>query len=138
MRCKQLSQFRLEIVTPDRKFFEDDVEMVIVRGTEGDIGILKNHTPLVTPLAIGKVRVKQNGEFREATVAGGYIEVNVDKTTIITDAAEWPEEIDVERARAAKERAEKRLNHSTDQVDVIRARIALQKALNRLDLADRR
>ncbi len=104
-----MSQFTLEIVTPDRKFFEDEVEMVIVRGIGGDIGILKNHTPMVTPLSIGKIRIKKDGEIKEAAIAGGYIEITKDKTTVITDAAEWPEEIDVRRAEEAKKRAEQRL-----------------------------
>ncbi|EOC99445.1 F0F1 ATP synthase subunit epsilon [Caldisalinibacter kiritimatiensis] len=133
-----MSEFTLEIVTPDRKFFEDKVEMVIVRGIEGDIGILKNHTPLVTPLDIGKIRIKQNGEFRIAAVASGYIEVAKEKTTIIADAAEWPEEIDVDRAKAAKERAEKRLKGSGGEKDTLRAEISLKKAINRLEVAKHR
>ncbi|RKD31536.1 F0F1 ATP synthase subunit epsilon [Thermohalobacter berrensis] len=131
------STFVLEVVTPDRKFFEDEVEMVVARGKEGDIGILKGHTPFVTPLDIGRIRIKQNGEFKEATIAGGYIEVGKDKTTIITDAAEWPEEIDVDRAKAAKEKAEKKLEYSKSEKDIIRARIALRKALNRIDMAEK-
>lgn len=133
-----MSKFTLEIVTPDRKFFEDEVEMVIVRGTEGDIGILKNHTPLVTPLSIGKIRIKKNGEFKEAAIAGGYIEVAKNKTTVITDAAEWPEEIDVKRAEEAKKRAEQRLKSSKSEVDIVRAHIALRKALNRLEVAKKK
>jgi len=129
-----LSQFILEIVTPDRKFFEDEVEMVIVRGKEGDIGILKNRTPLVTPLDIGRIKIKQNGKVREAAIASGYVEVAKNKTTIITDSAEWPEEIDVERALAAKERAEKRLK-DRESIDTLRAEIALKKALNRISIA---
>lgn len=130
-----MSQFTLEIVTPDRKFFEDEVEMVVVRGLEGDMGILKDHTPLVTPLAIGKIKIKQNGQTRCAAIAGGYMEIAEEKTTIIADSAEWPEEIDVERAKAAKERAEKRLESNDENIDVLRARIALQKALNRINIA---
>ena len=133
-----MSQFTLEIVTPDRKFFEGEVEMVIVRGTEGDIGILKNHTPLVTPLSIGKIRIKQNGEFREAAIAGGYVGITKDKTTVITDAAEWPEEIDVKRAEEAKKRAEQRLKSSKSEIDIVRARIALRKALNRIEVAKKK
>lgn len=133
-----MSQFTLEIVTPDRKFFEDEVEMVIVRGIEGDIGILKNHTPMVTPLSIGKIRIKRNGEFKEAAIAGGYIEISKDKTTVITDAAEWPEEIDVKRAEEAKKRAEQRLKSSDSEIDIVRAHIALRKALNRLEVAKKK
>lgn len=128
----------LEIVTPDRRFFEDEVEMVIVRGQEGDLGILKGHTPLVTPLDIGRIKIKQNGEVREATIAGGYVEIAKEKTTIITDSAEWPDEIDIDRAKEAKRRAEERLHEKNDsEVDLFRAEIALRKALNRINVADR-
>ncbi|QIB27650.1 F0F1 ATP synthase subunit epsilon [Caloranaerobacter azorensis] len=133
-----MPKFTLEIVTPDRKFFEDEVEMVIVRGIEGDIGILKNHTPMVTPLSIGKIRIKKDGEIKEAAIAGGYIEITKDKTTVITDAAEWPEEIDVRRAEEAKKRAEQRLKSGKGEIDVVRAQIALKKALNRLELAKKK
>jgi len=132
-----MAHFLLEIVTPDRKFFEEEVEMVIARGVEGDLGILKNHTPVVTPLDIGRIKIKQNDKVREAAIAGGYIEVNKDKTTIITDTAEWPEEIDLERAKQAKERAEKRLN-SDSEVDLVRVQIALRKALNRIDVGSKK
>lgn len=131
-----MSQFVLEIVTPDRKFFEDEVEMVVVRGAEGNMGILKEHTPLVTPLAIGKIQIKQKGETKCAAIARGYIEITEEKTTIVADSAEWPEEIDVERAKAAKERAERRLDSNDENIDVLRAQVALQKALNRINIAN--
>ncbi|WP_352419710.1 F0F1 ATP synthase subunit epsilon [Proteiniborus sp.] len=130
-----MAGFMLEIVTPDRKFFEEEVDMVIVRGVEGDLGILKGHTPLVTPLDIGKIRIKQEGKIRTAAIAGGYIEVGKEKTTIISDAAEWPEEIDVGRAEEAKHRAEERLKRR-DNIDVARAEIALRKAVNRINIAE--
>ncbi|NBI06029.1 F0F1 ATP synthase subunit epsilon [Senegalia massiliensis] len=129
--------FDLEIVTPDRKFFEDEVEMVVVRGLEGDVGILKNHTPYVTPLAIGRVKIKQNGKYREATVAEGYLDVTKTKTTIVTDAAEWPEEIDLNRAELAKKRAEERLKRKESDMDAQRAEIALKKAINRINMKRR-
>lgn len=132
-----MAGFMLEIVTPDRKFFEEEVDMVIVRGMEGDLGILRGHAPLVTPLDIGKIKIKKDGKTRIAAIAGGYIEVTKEKTTIISDAAEWPEEIDVERAKEAKQRAEERLKRR-DNIDVARAEIALRKAVNRLRVAEER
>ncbi|WDV46088.1 F0F1 ATP synthase subunit epsilon [Clostridiaceae bacterium M8S5] len=129
-----VSKFNLEIVTPDRKFFEEDVEMVIVRSTEGDIGILKNHTPLVTVLGIGKIKIQRDGDIKQAAIASGYMEVQKDKTTIITDAAEWPEDIDINRAEAAKKRAEDRLNKKDKNTNITRAEIALAKAINRISL----
>lgn len=132
-----MAGFMLEIVTPDRKFFEEEVDMVIVRGLEGDLGILRGHSPLVTPLDIGRIKIKKEGNTRIAAVAGGYIEVGKEKTTIITDAAEWPEEIDLERAEEAKQRAEDRLKRR-DNIDVARAEIALRKAVNRIKVAEER
>lgn len=129
------SKFILEIVTPDRKFIEEEVEMVIVRGVEGDIGILKGHNPFVTPLGIGRIKIKNNGEFREAAISSGYVEITKDKTTIITDTAEWPDEIDVERAEASKKRAEERLGNKKSEIDLLRAEIALKKALTRINVA---
>lgn len=129
------STFPLEIVTPDKKFFEGEVEMVSVSGSEGQLGILKNHVPLVTPLAVGKIRIKQNGETRTAAVAEGYLDVGREKTTIVTDAAEWPAEIDIDRAELARKRAEELLKEKKENVDHARAEMALKKAINRLDIA---
>ncbi len=127
------STYVLEIVTPDRKFFEDDVEMLITRTSQGDIGILKGHENMVAPLAVGAIRIKQNDEFKVAACSGGFMTVSKDKVTLITDAAEWAEEIDVDRALAAMERAKERLAQTTSKdVDVDRAKIALHKAINRL------
>lgn len=129
------SNFTLKIVTPDRKFFEGEVEMIIARGIEGDMGILKNHTPFVTPLGIGKIKIKQNGKTKEAAIASGYMEVTKEKTTIVADSAEWPEEIDIERAKKAEERARKRLEKKEDTIDMLRVEIALKKAINRINVS---
>ena len=125
----------LEIVTPERAFFSDEVDRVIVRGVEGDLAILKNRAPIITPLAIGKIRILKDGEERIAAAVNGYISVGNDKTTIITDSAEWPYEIDVKRAEEAKLRAEKRLRERPEGLDIDRAELALKRALNRLDVA---
>lgn len=127
--------FHLQIVTPDRLFFSEDIEMVIVRGLEGDLAILKGRAPVTTPLRIGKIRIFQNGVERVAAIVDGYISVIDDKTTIVTEAAEWPDEIDVERAKAAKERAEKRINAKKENIDVERAELALKRSINRLDVS---
>lgn len=127
--------FHLEIVTPDRLFFSEEVEMVIVRGIEGDLAILKNRAPITTPLRICKVRIFQGGKERIAAACDGYISVSDNKATIVTEAAEWPEEIDVERAKAAKARAEKKLNERSSGTDIARAEAALKRALNRLDVS---
>lgn len=127
------STYALEIVTPDRKFFEDQVEMLITRTSQGDIGILKGHENMVAPLAVGAIKIKQNDDYKTAACTGGFMTVSGDKVTLITDAAEWAEEIDVERAVAAMERAKERLAQTHDKnIDMDRAKIALAKALNRL------
>ena len=130
------STFRLQIVTPSRMFYDDEVEMTIVRTIEGDVGIMRNHMLMVAPLKIGKIRIKKDGQFKEAAISEGFVQIESDYTRIITDSAEWPEEIDVKRAEEAKERAERRLAASKSDIDKVRAEIALKKALNRLDVAD--
>jgi F-type H+-transporting ATPase subunit epsilon len=127
--------FKLEIVTPERAFFSDEVDMVILRGIDGDLAILKNRAPIITPLSIGKIRIKKDGKERVASVSEGYVSVTKEKTTVITDSAEWPEEIDVERAKRAKERAEKRLSQR-EGVDILRAEASLRRAINRLEVAN--
>lgn len=126
------STFQIEIVTPDRKFFEGEVSMVIARTLEGDVGILRDHVPTVSPLSIGVIKIKKDDKILEATCSGGFISTDEDKATIITDSAEWPEEIDVERAEAAKKRAEERLKKNSENIDTLRAQIALNKAINRI------
>ena len=79
----------VEVVTPDEVFFKGDTEMIIVRTTKGDRGILKNHRPLVAVLSDGNLRIKQNGKFKEAKISGGFMNVNKDKTVIITETAIW-------------------------------------------------
>ncbi|SES83466.1 ATP synthase F1 subcomplex epsilon subunit [Natronincola peptidivorans] len=128
------SKFHLEIVTPDRVFYDDEVEMAVVRTTEGDVGILDEHISMVSPLKIGKIKIKKEGSFKEAAIAGGFVKVIQGETTIIADAAEWPEEIDVQRAEEAKERAEKRLEVGKEDIDTARAEIALRKAVNRIEI----
>ncbi len=131
------SKFHLEIVTPDKVFYDDEVEMVIARTTEGDVGVLASHIAMVAPLKVSKLRIRQEEDYKEAAIAGGFIKVSKDGTTIIVDSAEWPEEIDIERAQAAKDRAEKRLD-VREGIDIIRAEAALNRALNRIDVYETR
>lgn len=132
-----MSTFLLEIVTPERKVYAEPVNMIIVKGVEGELGILPNHIPLVTPLKIAPVTIKKQGSKDEIlAVNGGFMEVRKDKVVILAESAELPEQIDVERAKAAKERAEKRLKDSKQEnIDLKRAELALQRAINRLDVS---
>jgi F-type H+-transporting ATPase subunit epsilon len=133
-----VSTLLLEIVTPERKVYAKDVEMVVVKGVEGELGILPNHIPLVTPLKIAPVRAKKGSSEDVIAVHGGFMEVRKDKVVILAEIAELPEEIDVDRAKAAKQRAEERLRaQKREDIDFKRAEIALQKALVRLDTANK-
>ena len=131
-----MSTLRLEIVTPERKVYEEDVEMVSVKGVAGELGILPNHIPLVTPLRIAPVRVKRAGREEKIAVHGGFMEVRKDKVVILAEAAERGSDIDVLRARQAKERAEARLAAKRENIDFKRAQLALQRALTRLEVSD--
>ena len=131
------STFRLQIVAPDRMFYEDEVESLVVTTPEGQMGILAKHLPIVAPLAIGKIKIKKGGQLKEAAAFGGFIQVETEFTRIVTDSAEWPEEIDIERAEAAKKRAEEMLKSRKSHVDIMRAEAALQRALIRLKMARR-
>lgn len=126
---------RLEIVTPERKVFSEDVYFVVAPGAEGELGILPEHAPLITPLKIGIMRIQQEGKTFKVAVSGGFLEVKNSKVTVLATAAERAEEIDVARAEAARERAEQRLAVKTPDIDVVRAEAALKRALNRLKAA---
>jgi F-type H+-transporting ATPase subunit epsilon len=125
-----MSKMQLDIVTPERKLYSEEVEMVITRAAKGDIGILPQHAPLVSPLAATVVRIKKEGIEEKVAVSGGFLEVRPDKVTILADAAEFPHEIDVARAKRAKARAKQRLAEGEE--DTIRAEAALVRAVNRL------
>ncbi|WP_054957639.1 F0F1 ATP synthase subunit epsilon [Paenibacillus dakarensis] len=132
-----MSTFLLEIVTPDRLFYSEQVNSVTVRGVEGELGILPGHIPFVTPLQVAPVFVKTGNERTTFAVQGGFVEVRKDKVVILAESAENPDEIDLERAEAAKERAEARLKASKrqDEVDHRRAELALQRAMNRIKVS---
>jgi F-type H+-transporting ATPase subunit epsilon len=115
--------------------FDREVHMVIARATDGDIGILPGHAPLIAGLAIAPLRVKaEDGELQLA-VSGGFIEVQPKKITLLAATAETAEEVDIKRAEAAKERAENRLKSHDSEIDFTRAELALRRALVRLKVA---
>jgi F-type H+-transporting ATPase subunit epsilon len=129
---------KVNVVTPDGPVLElDAVEMVSVKATSGELGILPGHIPLVAPLTINAARIKEGGKTHYVAVSGGFIEVRPDQVTILAQSAELPENIELDRARAAKERAESRLQAKQADVDHKRAQLALQRAMNRIDVGDR-
>lgn len=132
-----MSTFLVEIVTPERKVYEETANMVSVKGIEGELGILPNHIPLVTPLRIAPVTIKRGNVVDVVAVNGGFIEVRKDKVVILAESAELAKDIDVERAEAAKQRAEQRLAAKRDEYDFRRAELSMQRAMNRLNVKQR-
>ncbi|MEH7272137.1 F0F1 ATP synthase subunit epsilon [Neobacillus vireti] len=132
-----MKTIKVSVVTPDGPVYESDVEMVVTKAQSGELGILPGHIPMVAPLAIGVVRLKKSGSKQDDLVAvtGGILEVRSEKVTILAQAAEKAEDIDVERAQRAKERAEQRMkDQKTEHIDFRRAELALQRAINRLSV----
>lgn len=111
--------------------------MVEFNTVDGEIGVYKNHIPLTTVLAPGILTITEAEGQKKAALHAGFAEILPDKVTILAEVAEWPDEIDVDRAEAARERAEDRLQNQKDQIDVARAEIALKKALVRKNLSGR-
>jgi len=130
--------FQLEIVTPEKKVVETAAEEVQIPGKNGYLGILPGHAPLITELSVGEITFRENSNEQRLAVAWGFAEVLPNKVTILAETAERPAEIDVDRARKAKERAEQRLMSGDTSVDVDRALDALHRAEARLDVAAKR
>lgn len=128
--------FGLKIITPDRVFYEGAVSMVEFNTSEGEIGILKNHIPLTAVIAPGILTISEEGQQREAALHAGFVEILQEEVTILAEIVEWPEEINVKRAQAARERAEERLRKSTE-TDIARAETALHRAVCRIHVAEK-
>lgn len=129
-----MEDFTLKIITPDRVFFEEPVSMVEFNTTEGEIGVYKNHIPMTVIVAPGILTITQENGVREAALHAGFAEILQDEVTILAEIIEWPEEIDLRRAEAAKERAEERLRSKTPETDVMRAETAMQRAIARIEV----
>lgn len=124
--------FDLRIICPDRVFYEGKVSMVEFNTTEGEVGIYKDHIPMTLIIAPGVLTITEEGGPKNAALHAGFAEVLKDQVTILAEIVEWPDEIDLERAEKAKERAEKRLTDRTPETDVARAETALQRAMARI------
>jgi len=129
-------KLRLKIVTPTKLVFDSDVDMVILQTIDGQIGVLHGHAPVSTVLGLGTLRAYNDEKVEHYAIFGGFSEINQEGTTILADIAEHPEEIDAERARMAKERAERRIKEHKADMDEKRVKTALRKALVRLELAN--
>ena len=127
--------FKVEIITPDRIFYNGESDFIEFTTMSGEIGVYKNHIPLTTVLAPGIVTITEDGGQKKAAVHAGFAEVLGDKVTLLAEIAEWPDEIDFDRAEAARERAKARIENKQDSgIDMIRAELALRKALVRISL----
>jgi len=128
-----MSELTLEIITPERAIFKDQVDVVTIPGTLGGFQILKNHAPLISSFEIGILKVKKDSDETYFTTAGGTVEVNKNKVLVLADSIEKVDNIDTDRAERAKQRAEERLRKKNEaDVDETRAKAALNRALNRL------
>jgi F-type H+-transporting ATPase subunit epsilon len=133
-----MGKLSLEIVTVEKVVYSDEIDMLIVWGTLGQMGLLPMHAPIMTTLQPGELIVRKGGEDSSIFVSGGFLELMNDKVTILADSAERAEEIDVARAEAAKKRAEERKAlGAAENIDMARAEAALRRSLERLKVAER-
>ncbi len=129
---------KLEIVTAERQVFSEDVTTIIAEGIEGQMTILPKHAPLITMLAPGELVIRKDGEEMYMSISGGFLEVRPEKVIVLADACERSDEIDIERAREAKRRAEERLKNLTTEIDQSRAEAALRRSMARLRVVEKR
>ena len=130
----------LEIVTPERLAYSDTVDSVQLPGSEGELGVLPHHAPLVSTLGVGELRIRKGGAEESFAIVGGFLQVRPDKVVVMAETADMASEIDLERALQAKREAEAALEGGarTDVVDLAAARASLQAALLRIRVAERR
>ncbi len=129
------ASFALSVITPEKVFFDGETTQIIVRTTEGDIGILANHTSLVADLPSGPLKVKQeDGSWRTAAISTGLLKVGGNKVSILANAVEWADEIDLDWAKRSEEDARRRLAEQQDKHQLDLAELKLKRALNRISV----
>ncbi|MBO5336602.1 MAG: ATP synthase F1 subunit epsilon [Lachnospiraceae bacterium] len=126
--------FQLRIITPDRVFYEGDVEMVEFNTTEGQIGVLPGHIPMTVIIKPGILHIYEEDAEKNAALHSGFVEILQERVTILAEVIEWPDEIDATRAEEAKQRAEERLRSRTPETDIMRAETALLRAMARIEV----
>lgn len=129
-----MNQFTLKIITPERVFYQDEVEMVEFNTTEGEVGIYARHVPTTLIVSPGILTITKDGAVKNAALHAGFAEILQDRVTILAEIIEWPDEIDLKRAESAYNRAKERLEKKSGDIDVIRAEIALKKSLARINV----
>ncbi len=128
----------LEVVTPEKTILSEMVDIVMAPGEEGEFGVLPNHIPFLSKLKVGELRFRAGANTRFVAIMGGFAEVLPDHVTVLATAAEEAADIDIIRAKAARERAEQRLREAKDRLEFVRAQAALQRAIARLRISERR
>lgn len=129
-------KFKLSIISPDRVVTEGEAEFLEFTSTEGELGIYAQHIPLTTILEPCVMKIHNEGEVKKAAILGGFVEILKDKITVLAEDAQWPDDIDVARAKAAKKRAEDRLTAKQEGTDMLRAEAALKRAIARINTVD--
>ena len=127
--------FRLEIIAPDRIFYSNDIYMVEYNTVEGQVGVYADHIPMTQIIAPGRLIITERNEEKQAALLSGFVEITPEKMTILAEAVEWPQDIDIKRAEEAKIRAQRRISSEQGGVDIGRAELALRRALIRLEIA---
>ena len=133
-----MKSYNLKIITPEKVFFDGQTEQIIVRTSDGDMGVLSGHENYVSDLPAGPFRVKIDGKYKTAAISGGVLKVSKESTTILAMAAEWADEIDMEWAKRSQADAEKRLKETKSDYEQRRAELKLKRALNRLEVGSRK
>ncbi len=129
------NNFTLEIITPDRVFYKGEAKMIEMNTSEGEIGVLPGHIPMTVIVKPGILTIYEaDGEEKEAALHAGFAEILPEKVTLLAEIIEWPDEIDRDRAEAARERAEERLRTATPETDILRAQTALMRAVARIEV----
>ncbi|WP_044976705.1 ATP synthase F1 subunit epsilon [Ruminococcus sp. HUN007] len=129
-----MASFRLQIITPDRIFYDDEAERLIVRTTDGEMGVLARHENFVGALPSGPVRIMKDGKYRVAALSSGVLKVSAEKTTIIAEAVEWADEIDIEWANRSAEEAREKIAKKESEKEMLYAELKLKRALNRINV----
>ena len=133
-----MAELNLEIITPDKPIFNEVIESVTIPGTMGNFQILKNHAPLISTFDVGVVNIKSGGKLNYFSTSGGTVEVNNNKVLVLADSIEPIDQIDIDRAEKAKERAEERLKRKHEKdMDEERAVISLKRAINRINVKEK-
>ena len=128
------NKFALKVMCPDRTFFEGEADMVEMNTTEGYIGVYPGHIPIATVLAPGILVIHNAGELKRAALHSGFARISPDNIMILAEVAEWPDEIDLNRAEEARVRAERRLSGTESGIDIKRAEAALKRSLTRISI----